>query len=86
MELETQLSAITRAGATMADGIRGLADDYSASLNDTIEKINHQTNNLQTETERTNKIRVILLQSISEVNQMLDGRPLTDAEVRKLAI
>lgn len=86
MELETQLSAITRAGATMADGIRGLADDYSASLNDTIEKINHQTNNLQTETRRTDKIRNILLQNISEVNQMLDGRPLTDADVRRLAV
>ena len=86
MELENQLSAITRAGATMADGIRGLADDYSASLNDTIEKLNRQTGNLQTETDRTNKIRVILLQSISEVNQMLDGRPLSDGDVRQLAV
>lgn len=86
MELENQLAAITRAGATMADGIRGLADDYSASLNDTIEKLKRHTGNLQTETERTNKIRALLLGQISEVNQMLDGRPLSDADVRALAV
>ena len=86
MELENQLSAITRAGATMADGIRGLADDYSAQLNDTIEKLKRHTGNLQSETERTNKIRALLLQNISEMNQMLDGRPLNDAEVRRLAV
>lgn len=86
MELENQLSAITRAGATMADGIRGMADDYGASLNDTIEKIKHHTSNLQSETERTNKIRAILLQNISEVSQMLDGHPLTEDAIRRLAV
>lgn len=86
MELENQLSAITRAGTTMADGIRQLADDYSASLNDTIEKLKHQTNNLQSETDRTNKIRATLLRSINEVSQMLDGRPLSEGDIQRLAV
>ena len=28
----------------------------------------------------------LALQNISEMNQMLDGRPLNDAEVRRLAV
>ena len=86
MELEAQLAAITRAGASMADGIRGLADDYTASLNDTIQKLKSHTDNLQTETARTNKIRELLLRNISEVNQMLDGHALSDSDIRRMAI
>lgn len=86
MELETQLSAITRAGKTMADSIRIQIEDYSASLEDTIKKLRNKSDNLQTETERTDLIRALLLKNISEVHEMLNGAPLTDDEVRKLAV
>lgn len=86
MELENQLAAVTRAGVTMADSIRTKVDDYSLSLDDTISKLENQSDNLETETERTNKIKALLLKNISEMNQILNGVPLTDDEVRKLAV
>lgn len=86
MELENQLAAVTRAGVTMADSIRTQVDDYNASLNDTITRLESQSDNLETETERTGKIKALLLKNISEMNQMLNGAPLTDEDVRKLAV
>lgn len=86
MELETQLAAITRAGRTMADSIHLQVEDYSISLKDTIERLNQKSDSLQAETERTDKIRMLLLKNISEVNQILNGEPLTDEKVRSLAV
>lgn len=86
MELENQLSAVTRAGVTMADSIRTEVEDYSVSLNDTISRLESKSDSLATETDRTDKIRFLLLKNISEMNQMLNGTPLTDSEVRKLAV
>lgn len=86
MELENQLSAITRAGKTMAAGIRSQVDDYSISLNDTITKLKAKSDSLQTETERTDKIKKQLLDCISDMNQDLNGAALTDADVRKMAV
>lgn len=86
MELENQLAAVTRAGITMADSIHIQVDDYSASLDDTIAKLESQSGNFETETERTNKIKGHLLENISEMNQLLNGKPLTDSEVRELAV
>lgn len=86
MELETQLSAITRAGKTMTGSIQLQVEDYSISLEDTIGKLKNKSDNLQTETERTDKIRKLLLENISEVNQLLNGVPLTEDEVRKMAV
>lgn len=85
-ELENKLSALTRAGKTAADAIRVKADDYGASLDATIEKLNSQTSTLESETERTSKIKAKLLESISDMNVALNGAPLTDADVRKLAV
>lgn len=86
MELENQLAAITRAGKTMADSIRTQVDDYSANLEDTIARLQSQSDTLETEMERTDKIKELLLKNISEMNQMLNGVPLTDEDVRKLAV
>lgn len=86
MELENQLSSVTRAGVTMADSIRTQVDDYSISLNNTISNLESESDTLETETERTNKIKELLLKNISEMNQMLNGVSLTDSEVRKLAV
>lgn len=86
MELETQLSAITRAGKTMADSIQLQVQDYSIILEDTIEKLKNKSDNLQTETARTDKIRTLLLENISQVNQALNGTPLTESEIHKLAV
>ena len=86
MELENQLSAVTRAGVTMADSIRTQVSDYETSLNDTISKLESQSDNLSTETERTNQIKATLLKNISEMNVLLNGVPLTDEDVLKLAV
>ncbi|MGM9891141.1 MAG: dynamin family protein [Floccifex porci] len=86
MELEDQLSKVTRAGSIMADSIRTTVNDYSVHLNDTISKLKSKSENFDTETERTNNIKNTLLKEISEMNQMLDGKPLTDSDVRKLAV
>lgn len=86
MELENQLAAVTRAGVTMADSIRTEVDDYGTHLDDTISKLESQSDNLETETERTDKIKALLLKNISEMNEKLNGTPLTDDGVRKLAI
>lgn len=86
MELENQLAAVTRAGVTMADSIRTQVDDYCVRLNDTISKLESKSDNFETETERTGKIKTLLLKNISEMNEQLNGTPLTDEEVRKLAV
>lgn len=86
MELENQLASVTRAGVTMADSIRTLVDDYSASLDTTISKLESKSDNLETETARTNKIKELLLTNISEMNMLLNGVPLTDSDIRKLAV
>lgn len=85
-EFETQLAVLTRAGITMADGIRKQVDDYSLSLNDTISKLENRSDNLETETERTEKIKKLLLESISEMNLALNGEPLTEEDIRNLAV
>lgn len=86
MELENQLSAVTRAGVAMADSIRTQVSDYEVNLNDTIAKLESKNASLSTETERTNQIKATLLKNISEMNKMLNGVPLTDEDVMKLAV
>ncbi len=86
MELENQLAAVTRAGVTMTDSIRSQVGDYETSLDDTISKLKNQSENLETETERTGKIKELLQKSISEMNQMLNNAPLTESEILKLAV
>lgn len=86
MELENQLSAVTRAGVKMADSIRSQVSDYKASLNDTITKLKGKSASLSTETERTDRIKATLLENISEMNKLLNGVPLTDEDVMKLAV
>ena len=86
LELENVLSAITQAGTKMTEGIHNQVKDYEANLNNTIEKLQVQENGLEEETLRTDKIRQCLLDSISGVNMLLDGKGLTDAEVREKAL
>ena len=86
MELENQLSAVTRAGVTMAESIRTKVSDYESNLNDTISKLENKSVSLSTETERTDRIKATLLENISEMNRLLNGVPLTDADVMKLAV
>lgn len=86
MELENQLSAVTRAGVAMADSIRTQVSDYEVNLNDTIAKLEGKNASLSTETERTNQIKATLLKNISEMNKLLNGVPLTDEDVMKLAV
>lgn len=86
MELENQLAAVNRAGVTMADSICSEVDDYCTRLDDTISKLESKSDNLETEIERTDKIKDLLLKNISEMNEQLNGTPLIDDEVRKLAV
>ncbi|MDO5132793.1 MAG: dynamin family protein [Eubacteriales bacterium] len=86
MELENLLSVVTRAGVTMADSIRTQVSDYETSLDDTITKLKNQSDNLSTETDRTNQIKAVLLKNISEMNMLLNGVPLTNEDILKLAV
>ena len=86
MELENQISTITKVGKTSADSIRGQVDDYANGLQTTISKLKNQTGNYESEKLRMSKIQEALLKSISDVNIALGSHSLTDEDVRALAV
>lgn len=85
-EIEGQVSAITRAGGTAAAGIRGQVDDYSKNLEKTIQDMDSKSSSYQDEKQRTDQIGKILLGSLSRVNTVLNGKPLSQEDVRKMAV
>ena len=86
MELEKHLSSLIRAGKTTSDALRSQVDDYEATIKSIISQLDEKTNDLDSERERTNKIKKAMLTSISEVNFALNGQKLDEAEISKLAI
>ena len=86
MELEKQLSALIRAGKTMSEALRSQVNDYEITIEKIISQLDEKSNDLDSETERTNKIKNAMLQSISDVSLALNGRKLNEKDVMELAI
>lgn len=85
-EIETKLAKLTEAGRIMANGVRTQVRDYETSLKTTIAQLKSQKDIIKTETDRTDKIKARLLGSLSEVNVMLNGSPLSEEQIRELAV
>lgn len=80
-----QLSKITELGNELTNQAY-IQLEHEKEVNDFAHKISDEENALKTEIERTDRICELLLASISEMNQLLNGLPLTESDVRKLAI
>lgn len=86
MELEDKLSELTSAGRKTADSLKSQIDSYTSGLQSTIDQLRSNENSIKAETERTGKIRKILLDSLSSVNELLNGSKLTEKDIRVLAV
>lgn len=86
MELEVKLSELTKAGKTATDSLNAQVNDYSSSLESTIEQLRSEESSEEAETTRTGKIRETLLKSLKSVNKLLNGSELTEDMIRQLAV
>ena len=86
MELENQLSVITRGGVTMTDSIQLQVDDYAKQLDDALADLSSNTAAAAIEKQRTNNIQVTLLNTLKKLYRLLNGRELTEDMIKELAI
>lgn len=86
MELENELSNITRGGVAMADGIQMQLDDFMAQLETAIDALNSNSEAAAEEKLRTGKIKAMLLEQLKSLYSMLNGSVLTENRIKELAV
>lgn len=86
MELENELSVITRGGVTMADGIQSQLDDYLAQVEAAIEALTSNSAAAAQEEVRTGKIKAMLLDNLKSLYSLLNGTVLTEDRIKEIAV
>ena len=86
VEIEDRISEITRACNQFIEIINNKTEDYEKSLEQIIKDINDNKNAKEAEKERTDQIKATLLKEISDVNELLTGKTLSDAEVKAMGV
>lgn len=86
MEMENKLSAITRAGITMADGIQTQLDDYLAQIEEAIDALSSNSEAAAQAELRTSKIKAMLLDNLKSLYRLLNGSELTEGRIKEIAI
>lgn len=86
MDLEKELSVITRGGATMADSIQSQLEDYLAQVEVAIKQLASNSAAATQEELRTGKIKAMLLDSLKSLYGLLNGTMLTENRIKEIAI
>lgn len=86
MDLEKELSVITRGGVTMADSIQSQLEDYLAQVEVAIKQLASNSAAATQEELRTGKIKAMLLDSLKNLYGLLNGTVLTENRIKEIAI
>lgn len=86
MEMENELSVITRGGVAMADGIQTQVDDYLSQVDAAIRALSSNTEAAAQEERRTGRIQALLLENLKNLYRMLNGAELTEERIKEIAV
>lgn len=86
LDMDTELSVITRSGRMMTDNIQSQIDDYIQRLEKAIAEMEENSEAAKEEAERTEKIRALLLKQLETMYSMLNSSVLTEQRLREIAV
>ena len=86
MDLDGELSVITRGGMIMTDYIQSQIDDYIQRLEKAIREMESNSEATKEEAERTEKIRAMLRKQLETMYSMLNSSVLTEQRLREIAV
>ncbi|MBQ2412504.1 MAG: dynamin family protein [Anaerotignum sp.] len=86
LDMDAELSVITRSGRMMTDNIQSQIDDYIQRLEKAIREMEENSEAAKEEAERTEKIRALLLKQLETMYSMLNSSVLTEQRLREIAV